>query len=63
MPSYDDKCKESGSRFELRLCFDDPIEQPCNNCKSLATRQFTAVPVMFKGDGWYVNDYGKGDRG
>ena len=28
-------------------------------CGQLAERQISLVPVIFKGSGWYVNDYGK----
>ncbi len=59
LPTYDYKCEECGSEFELRLRFRDSVDQPCNSCDKMATRQFSAVPIVFKGSGWYVNDYGK----
>tara|TARA_B100001179_G_scaffold46925_1_gene31344 strand:- start:152 stop:547 length:396 start_codon:yes stop_codon:yes gene_type:complete len=59
LPTYDYKCEECGSEFELRLRFSDSVDQPCNSCDKVATRQFSAVPIVFKGSGWYVNDYGK----
>ena len=59
LPTYDYKCEECGSEFELRLRFSDSVDQPCNSCDKMATRQFSAVPIVFKGSGWYVNDYGK----
>ena len=59
LPTYDYRCEECGSEFELRLRFSDTVDQPCNSCDNLATRQFSAVPIVFKGSGWYVNDYGK----
>ena len=31
----------------------------CPECGQLAERQISLVPVIFKGSGWYVNDYGK----
>ena len=31
----------------------------CPQCGQLADRQISLVPVIFKGSGWYVNDYGK----
>ena len=31
----------------------------CPECDSRASRQFVAVPIVFKGSGFYVNDYGK----
>ena len=31
----------------------------CPKCGALSDRQISLVPVIFKGSGWYVNDYGK----
>lgn len=59
MPTYDYNCEECGVDFELRLKFSDEVDQPCKECGAIATRQFSAVPIVFKGSGWYVNDYGK----
>ena len=59
MPTYDYRCESCGEQFELRLKFSDDIDQPCKQCGEVATRQFSAVPIVFKGSGWYVNDYGK----
>jgi putative FmdB family regulatory protein len=59
LPTYDYRCTDCGSKFELRLKFSDSIEQPCPECGAPAERQFSAVPIVFKGGGWYVNDYGK----
>ena len=60
MPAYDYKCNSCGHRFEERQSFyDDPVAI-CPICDSQASRQFVAVPIVFKGSGFYVNDYGKG---
>lgn len=60
MPAYDYKCNECGHRFEERQSFyADPVAN-CPLCESEASRQFVAVPIVFKGSGFYVNDYGKG---
>ena len=61
MPTYDYSCEKCGLKFELRLKFSDEVDQPCVDvdCGSVAKRQFSAVPIVFKGSGWYVNDYGK----
>ena len=60
MPAYDYKCNSCGHRFEERQSFyDDPVAN-CPICDSQASRQFVAVPIVFKGSGFYVNDYGKG---
>jgi len=60
LPAYDYKCNSCGHRFEERQSFyDDPVAN-CPICPSEASRQFVAVPIVFKGSGFYVNDYGKG---
>ena len=61
VPTYDYICKKCEASFELRLKFSDDVDQPCiiDGCGEIATRQFSAVPIVFKGGGWYVNDYGK----
>lgn len=60
MPAYDYKCNDCGNRFEERQSFyADPVAT-CPLCQSQASRQFVAVPIVFKGSGFYVNDYGKG---
>ena len=35
----------------------------CTECGMTSTRLIRAVPVVFKGSGFYVNDYGKGSNG
>ncbi len=59
MPIYDYKCSTCGHSFELRQSFDSKPEATCPVCHNGAVRQFHPVPIMFKGSGWYVNDYGK----
>lgn len=60
MPRYDYKCRSCDNVFELRQSFDAETVAPCPKCGSISNRQFHAPPVIFKGSGWYVNDYGKG---
>ena len=58
MPTYVYKCSGCGNGFELRQGFDAATVNECPDCGQLAKRQISAVPVIFKGNGWYVNDYG-----
>lgn len=60
MPRYDYKCSGCDNRFELRQSFNSDTVATCPECGEAANRQFHAPPVIFKGSGWYVNDYGKG---
>ena len=60
MPRYDYRCTACGHQFELRQSFDsDPIAD-CLKCGAQSNRKIHAPPVIFKGSGWYVTDYGKG---
>ena len=60
MPRYDYRCTACGHQFELRQSFSAATVQECPECGADSNRKFHAPPVIFKGSGWYVNDYGKG---
>ena len=60
MPRYDYRCSVCGHQFELRQSFDSATVTECAECGGQANRKFHAPPVIFKGSGWYVTDYGKG---
>ena len=45
--------------FEISQSFSSEPVSDCPECSSLAKRQFQVVPIVFKGSGFYVNDYGK----
>ena len=59
MPRYDYECDTCHHVFELRQSFDSEPVTDCLKCGNTSRRKFHAVPVVFKGSGWYVNDYGK----
>ena len=59
MPRYDYQCTECNHLFELRQGFDAETVTECPKCGKIAERKINLVPVIFKGSGWYVNDYGK----
>ena len=59
MPRYDYECDSCHHRFELKQSFDSEPVATCPQCEHTARRKFHSVPVVFKGSGWYVNDYGK----
>ena len=60
MPRYDYRCTGCGHQFELRQSFSAATVQECPECGADSNRKIHAPPVIFKGSGWYVNDYGKG---
>ena len=59
MPRYDYECTSCHHVFELRQSFDSEPVATCPECSNRANRKFHAVPIVFKGSGFYVNDYGK----
>ena len=59
MPRYDYKCDACSHRFVEKQSFSSEPVAECPECSSRASRQFVAVPIVFKGSGFYVNDYGK----
>lgn len=59
MPRYDYKCDVCSHRFDERQSFDSEPVAECPACHGRSSRQFVAVPVVFKCSGFYVNDYGK----
>jgi putative FmdB family regulatory protein len=59
MPTYEYKCSACEHRFELRQSFDADTVTDCPECGKTAKRQISLVPVIFKGSGWYVNDYSR----
>ena len=59
MPRYDYECDTCHHVFELKQSFSSEPVATCPECQSGARRLFHSVPIVFKGSGWYVNDYGK----
>lgn len=63
MPIYDYVCDACAGRFEARRSLAEASNATCPVCQGRASRVFTAVPILFKGPGFYVTDYagGKGN--
>ena len=59
MPRYDYECTSCHHSFELKQSFTSEPVATCPKCENTARRKIHSVPVVFKGSGWYVNDYGK----
>lgn len=56
MPTYQYQCLNCKSQFELRQSFQDKPIADCPACRGVARRLFCAVPIVFKGPGFYVTD-------
>ena len=57
MPRYDYECLNCGHVFELRQSFDADPEGVCPRCTGISKRKFHAVPIIYKGSGFYTTDY------
>lgn len=60
MPRYDYECQTCKHIFEVKQSFSSEPVATCPECMNGAQRMIRAVPIVFKGSGFYVNDYGKG---
>jgi len=59
MPLYEYECGQCGNKFEMRKRFTEGASAECPECRATAQRVFSPVPIVFKGSGFYVNDYPK----
>ena len=59
VPLYDYLCDSCGHIFELRQSFSAATEGPCPRCQGNSRRRFHAVPIIYKGSGFYTTDYKK----
>ena len=62
MPIYEYRCKACSLKFEVRKRFGENSEASCPRCQGQAARVFSAVPVFFKGYGFYVTDNTASER-
>lgn len=61
MPFYDYVCDECGHCFETQQSIADKKLTDCPVCgKTSLRRLITTSRLVFKGPGFYVNDYGRG---
>ena len=63
MPLYEYECDACGHRFEKIQKFSDPIEDTCPTCGGHVHKLFSSPAIQFKGSGFYITDYPKGDKG
>jgi putative FmdB family regulatory protein len=56
MPIYEYQCLNCKQRFELKQGYYDKTTVDCPVCKGIAHRLFSAVPIVFKGSGFYITD-------
>jgi putative FmdB family regulatory protein len=63
MPTYEYKCEKCGNRFEkFQNMTDTPIKN-CPKCNGPVRRLIgNGSGVIYKGSGFYINDYKNGSR-
>jgi len=60
VPIYEYECNDCGFHFERKQNFHEEPVAMCPKCEGKARRVLHAVPVIFKGSGFYVTDSRKG---
>lgn len=63
MPLYEYQCQDCDTHFERIEKVSAPTDGVCPSCGGAARRLLGAPALQFKGSGWYVTDYGKGNGG
>lgn len=58
MPLYEYQCDHCGELFEVIQKFSDDSLSECELCGGKLERLLSPPSIRFKGDGWYVTDYG-----
>ena len=61
MPLYEYECFVCGHRFERIRRVEEASNMTCPECGGSVRRLLSAPALQFKGSGWYVTDYGKGN--
>ena len=61
MPTYAYECNDCGEIFEVFQKMSDKPEEYCPKCEGGNIRRniYGGTTTIFKGSGFYVNDYGK----
>ena len=59
MPRYDYRCESCRTEFELVQTFAEAGNGTCPACSGAGQRVYHAVPVIYKGSGFYTTDYGR----
>ena len=62
MPNFAYECTSCGLNFERRGSYSD-ITPFCGSCGGQSRQLVTAPFLVFKGHGFYVNDYGSKEKG
>ncbi|MCZ2075430.1 MAG: zinc ribbon domain-containing protein [Bryobacteraceae bacterium] len=61
MPLYEYKCKSCGDVFEVMQKFSEAPLTSHEGCGGAVERLLSAPALQFKGTGWYITDYARGN--
>ena len=60
MPTYEYECSVCDFHFERKQNVHEEPVAICRKCQGKARRVIHAVPIIFKGSGFYITDSRKG---
>jgi putative FmdB family regulatory protein len=63
MPIYEYDCESCGKRTEVIQNYKDKPPKGCPHCGGKLKKAFSAPAIQFKGSGWYITDYARGNTG
>ena len=64
MPTYEYECQQCGEQFEYFHGISEPAKTTCEKCGGALTKLLSpGAGLIFKGSGFYITDYKKGDSG
>ncbi|HID05711.1 MAG TPA: hypothetical protein EYP10_01035 [Armatimonadetes bacterium] len=58
MPVYEYACTACEHHFDVEHSAYEHPDVVCPKCGASARKVFRPVPIIFKGSGWHVTDYG-----
>ena len=61
MPLYEYRCEQCNQTMEVLQHLGDPAPGSCPACGGTLVKVLSAPALQFKGSGWYVTDYGRGN--
>lgn len=61
MPLYEYQCKSCEERVEAIRRYSDPPYTICPTCSGELKKLISSPAFQFKGSGFYLTDYGKGN--
>jgi len=63
MPLYEYQCESCGAVFEVKQKFSDAPLSTHDSCGGPVRRLLSPPALQFKGSGWYITDYARGNGG